>query len=447
MNYYTPLFRNVLYPFYEKVLRGRPSLSYLNDYQSNLDLSLKELEALQLVKLKKILQHCADRIPYYQKVFERIGLDNIDEQISSISDFECIPVLTKELIRENHHLLVLKDNNNLKKATGGSTGQSLQLELDHNSELLRNAVAIRGYDWLGGGLGVKTFYLWGADLNQTSASSLKTRLYERFYNRRIMNSFHMNMNNLFEYTEAINQYKPEVIVSYTSPLFMLAKFILENNIEMPSIKSIITGAEGLNDEQRHVIEKAFNCPTYNTYGSRETMLIGAECSVQKGFHVNIDHLVVETLDTNHKSIKGSAGEVAVTDLSNYGMPFIRYINGDIATLTDSPCPCDNPLPMMSKVNGRKLDILKSADGSMIPGEFFPHLMKDQTNVVKYQVQQSCLTQLNLKLVINNAFSEEDELKILSSFSKINGSLKLKINIVDDIPLTKSGKHRVTICEV
>jgi len=257
----------------------------------------------------------------------------------------------------------------------------------------------------------------------------------------------MNKDNLNDYIDAINKYNPEVIVSYTSPLFMLAKFILRNNIQMCPIKSIITGAEGLNEEQRQVIEKAFKCPAYNTYGSRETMLIGAECQVQNGFHVNIDHLVVETLDRNLETIKEVPGEVAVTDLSNYGMPFIRYINGDIATLTDSTCSCKNPLPMMKMINGRKLDVLKSSDGSLIPGEFFPHLMKDQPSVIKYQVIQKCLTQLNLNIITDDGFSTEHRSEILSNFAELKTSLNLNINIVDDIELTKSGKHRVTICEV
>ena len=95
---------------------------------------------------------------------------------------------------------------------------------------------------------------------------------------------------------------------------------------------------------------------------------------QDGYHLNIDHLVVEVL--NDDAQESAEGDIVITDLHNYGMPLVRYKNGDRGVLGKEACKCNNPLPLLKSVNGRKLDMIKTADGRSLAGEFFPHLFKD-----------------------------------------------------------------------
>ncbi len=164
----------------------------------------------------------------------------------------------------------------------------------------------------------------------------------------MLNSFAMNANNMHEYVDDINRYRPKALVSYVNPLYELAKYIIDNKLSVFSPKTILTGAEPLHDFQREVIEKAFNCNVYNTFGCREFMLMSAECREHKNLHINIDHLVVETVSEDGLAITGESGDLVVTDLYNYGMPLIRYLNGDRATLVNSSCGCNNPLPHYEK---------------------------------------------------------------------------------------------------
>src|SRR3546814_17378796 len=70
---------------------------------------------------------------------------------------------------------------------------------------------------------------------------------------------------------------------------------------------------------------------YNTYGCREFMLIACEAGDRNGLLVNADHLAVDLVDASRRSDGSETGEIAITDLHNLGMPFIRYVNGDVAT--------------------------------------------------------------------------------------------------------------------
>jgi phenylacetate-CoA ligase len=307
----------------------------------------------------------------------------------------------------------------------------------------------RGYGWLGAGLGQKTLYLWGADVGEsTFLKRMKTDLYHKFYNRKMLNSFAMNKDNMIDYVNKISTYKPKALVSYVNPLYELACYINKNNTPVFSPETILTGAEPLHNFQRTEIEKAFSCNVYDTFGCREFMLMSAECTEYKNLHINSDHLVVETISELGESITGQSGDLVITDLYNFGMPLIRYVNGDRATLINEPCNCGNPLPMMSSVDGRKLDIIKTPSGKTIPGELFPHLFKEFKGISRFQVKQSKIDELHIFIIANDKFTKEDQMSITAEINKYAANeLNLKFELVEDIPLTVSGKHRVTICDV
>ena len=133
-------------------------------------------------------------------------------------------------------------------------------------------------------------------------------------------------------------------------------------------------------------------PVFETYGSREFMLMGAECSVHQGLHLTTENLLLEVLDDAGQPVApGTEGNVVVTDLTNRGMPFIRYANGDRAVLQPGACPCGRGLPRLAAVVGRQLDVLQTPEGGRLPGEFFPHLLKELPAVQRFQVVQEQLT--------------------------------------------------------
>ncbi|TWX71043.1 phenylacetate--CoA ligase family protein [Colwellia demingiae] len=445
---YAFILRHLLMPVYEKI-KGKNLLLHLKNYESNLALSKEQLAEQQWQALQILLKHCFEHTQFYPKVWAKVGIHNTDD-IKSLADFAKLPVVTKTDITE-HYQEFLADNfsNNIKKSTGGSTGQPFSFELNTDSNTRREAIMWRGYGWLGAGLGQKTLYLWGADVGEpTLFKTIKTNLYHKFYNRKMLNSFAMNKNNMIEYVKEIRTYKPKALVSYVNPLYELACYINKNNTPVFSPDTILTGAEPLHDFQRTEIEKAFNCNVYDTFGCREFMLMSAECTEYKKLHTNSDHLVIETLSEQGESVTEQSGDLVITDLYNFGMPLIRYVNGDRATLINEPCRCGNPLPLMSSVDGRKLDIIKTPSGKTIPGELFPHLFKEFKGISRFQVKQSKIDEVHIFIIANEKFSKEDQISITAEINKYAANeLNLKFELVEDIPLTVSGKHRVTICEV
>lgn len=442
---YAPLFRNVLFPAYESVIRRRKTLSYLHEYERNQWSTSDQIQSIQWNKLQRLLEHCWENVPYYRDQWRALGLSS-HRDIRTAADYARLPVLGKPEIRKNFEELIAGNYRNklLYKTTGGSTGEPLRFGYTRESYERRTAIMWRGYGWSGSRLGERTLYLWGAP---TDGASRKERWYHAAFNRCMLNAFKMTESQMAEYAEAVDRFRPETIVSYVAPIVKLAEWVTATGRRIHRPKQILGAAEALHDSQRGIIQQAFGCPAYNTYGCREFMLIAAECEQQNGLHINADHLKVE-LGECMAGIEKGPREVIVTDLHNYGMPLLRYVNGDLATPSKDTCSCGRGLPLLASVDGRKLDALRTADGRYLPGEYIVYAFLKITGIKRYQVVQKHLDTLDIILVRDHDYDGSAVELIRRELGKVAGhAVRLNFQFADNIPLTPTGKLRVTISEL
>jgi phenylacetate-CoA ligase len=442
---YEPLFRNILFPAYEGGLRRRGTVGYLREYERNQWLSSERISELQWSKLLRLVRHCWDEVPYYRDSWTKLGIGDPRDVVTP-EDYARLPVLTKRDIRENFDRLIAPSYREqlLFKTTGGSTGEPLRFGYTRESYERRIAVMFRGYEWAGARMGQRTLYLWGASLAQPMLPKWKDRLYHGAFNRCFLNAFAMSDARMDEYVRAFNTFRPEVVVSYVAPLMKLIQWARENGRSLHVPQCVLTAAEALHEPQRKVIEEALGCPAYNTYGCREFMLVAAECSHREGLHVNADHLRVEL-----GPAEGSGPQdVIVTDLHNYGMPLLRYANGDLARPGQGACSCGRGLPLLASVEGRRLDALRSADGHFVPGEFIVYIFLNAKGIERYQVTQRSVDRFDVALVPGRDFDESVLEMLRRELAKAVGdSVQMDFHLVEDIPLTPTGKLRVTVSEL
>ena len=446
---YEAAFRRVLFPAYETGLRRRRTLAYLDNYRRDQWLAPEQLAALQWQRLQRLLEHCYREVPYYRRRWRELGI--VPEDIRNLRDYAALPILTKADIREHFDELKADSwrDRLLYKATGGSTGEPMRFGFTRESNDRRTAVMWRGYEWAGSRMGRRTLFLWGGPVGDpTRAHQFKDRLYNTVFARRVLNSFKMTEANMAEYADAIDRYRPDIIVAYVGPLVQMAEWLIATGRKIWQPQAIIGGAEAMHAFQREAIEQAFKAPAFNTYGCREFMLIAAECEQRHGLHINSDHLVVELRATHDAACDHRTGEVVITDLFNYGMPFVRYANGDMATAATEPCTCGRGLPLLARVEGRVLDAIRTPGGHVLPGEFFPHMLKDVPGLQRFQLVQRRLDRLDLSIVRGAGFDDASLEYIHREVDKVLGdSVQLHCHFVDEIPLTRSGKMRVTVSEL
>lgn len=447
----TSFVARTVYPWYESTVRGRKTLHYFKEYQDNQWRSADELSSIQSSKLRDLLAYCQTYVPYYRLRWKEAGLNWQD--VRSIEDLRHFPLLTKEDIREHYDLLISEPmrGSTMRKTTGGSTGQPLSFEYTRESYERRMAVMLRGYGWAGWQLGVKRLDIWGTELGSVSLfRKWKTTAYDIAFRRRVLSCFNLSNDTMEQFVSQIEQYKPVVIVGYTSALEALAEWMTKNRHSAWKPASVITAAEMLSPRQRAVIQDNFGAEVFHTYGCREFMLIGAECDRHGGYHVSSDHLTVEITDDTGRPIAAGTGNIVITDLHNLGMPLVRYVNGDLASAFSrhEQCSCGRGLPMLRAVEGRRLDMLTTSDGRLIPGEFFPHLMKDFSSIRHFQVRQTREDHLNILLAQHYEMPSAEFTRLRDSVVKMAGPLtQVSFEFVEDIPLTPSGKRRVTVRDI
>lgn len=439
-------YRNVLIRGFESVIKRRPTFRYLRELERSQWLTVEEIEERQLGALRQLLEVAGEQCSYYRETWRNKGLD--PRALRSLADLTAWPMIDRDIIRSHRaEMQNPKVTGLITKATGGSTGVPLVFDLDPRSNDRRMAAWHRGYGWASAGLGTRQWYLWGSAVGNVSRwKKLKDAAYHALYRRRIVSCFGMSDARIADYVNDFNRTRPDCIVAYTNPLYEFARTIEERGLCHWKPRSIVVGAEKLHSFQRELIERVFEAPVFETYGSREFTLIGGECAEHAGLHLTMENLLVEIVDDDGLATPaGEEGNVVITDLTNYGMPFIRYQNGDRAIAGLDRCRCGRGLPLLKQVTGRQLDILETVDGRHIPGEFFPHLIKEYRGVRRFQVVQENLRSVKVLIVPGAEWTLEDHRTLETQVRRVIGpETELEIACVEDIPLTRSGKQQVVV---
>jgi phenylacetate-coenzyme A ligase PaaK-like adenylate-forming protein len=167
----------------------------------------------------------------------------------------------------------------------------------------------------------------------------------------------------------------EVLCCTPSYAARLGEVLVEEGIDPGALalRAGIFGAEPWSDGLRAKLEAALGLKALDIYGLSEVIGPGVSCEcleAQDGLHVNEDHFLVEVVDpsTGAPLPPRSRGELVFTTLTRDAMPLIRYRTGDIASLDPTPCVCGRTLARMSKVAGRKDDMLVIRGVNVYPSE-------------------------------------------------------------------------------
>lgn len=446
---YPKFYEKILFPFYESFLRRRKTLAYLRELKKSQWFPPEAIKKIQWRRLNKLLTYAYENVPYYREKLEAVGLHPRD--INRYEDFQRIPLLTKDDIRNNQKKLLSREyrnKKNYKTRTSGSTGMPMELNLDHDTYEKRQAAVKRTYGWAGYCDGEKATFVW-SDVGQDHFIKKVKHYFDEFLkNHRLYRTSNFNGKFLPRYISGINSFKPKFIVSYTSALYFLSQFIEAKNMKIWSPEAIIVAAEKLFTYQRILIKKVFKCPVFETYGCGEVMSIAGECEMHNGMHVNSEMIYLETLKNKQPAQPFEIGEIVVTDLNNYCMPLIRYRNEDIGTLSNEKCGCGRGLPLLQSIEGRVLDTVQTADGRVIVGETFTRLLKQFDEIHRYQVIQEDLENVQIRIVKLKEFSDRKLDYMKKEILKIMGvNIKIDLQFVKDIDLSKTGKFRVVVSKV
>jgi phenylacetate-CoA ligase len=440
--------RLVVFPLLQK--RWHPhARRYLTELQKYEFAPLKDVQALQLARLRSVVRHAAEHVPYYRDLFRENGIR--PEQIRSPQDFLRVPILTKATLQQRLAEMVAEDRDRKQgsaNASGGSTGKPVRFFQD--AEYWDRAYANQSFvdSWWGIRPGDRTAWVWGAD-RDIPDQNWRERMYGAISQVRMCNAFALTEPQMDAFAKMLAIWKPRYVIAYASALAVFAKFLLERPQLRVRARAIKTTADVLSEGRREIIEKAFGCPVYNFYGSREINNLASECPAREGLHVSSLTRYIEIVDDAGNPVPpGTPGRLLLTDLTNYFQPFLRYEIEDIGSWKQEPCRCGRPFPVLEHVWGRSSDFIVTPEGKLIHSIFFTHLFYDMPEVALFQINQKELREIDVYLVLRSGVSTYPEELLRQRLQEALGpSVRFIVQLVSEIQRPPSGKHRFTVSRV
>ena len=219
---------------------------------------------------------------------------------------------------------------------------------------------------------------------------------------------------------------------------MFSNYLGSTGETITSVKAVETDEVTLSSSQRKNISEAFNCKVFDNYGSHELAIVAHECSEGVGNHIlSLSHYV-EFLEegSDKEAATGEIGRVIVTDLTNRVTPLIRYDTGDLAFKLKTPCPCGRSYPLMSPIEGRRINSL-ILDGKRYTEKFFQEIIYEFDETIGFQVLKEQEEKIKVLLLTEARDLPE---KVEKKLSTIIGH-PVTVFLTEDIPLESSGKVR------
>jgi phenylacetate-CoA ligase len=329
----------------------------------------KKMQELQLERLKKVVERAYEKVPFYRRKFDEIGLKPV--HIKTLKDIKLIPYTVKDDLRANYpydlFAVPLKDIIRIH-ASSGTTGKPIvagytKNDLEMWSESVARLITAAGgcpedivqisfgYGLFTGALGLhQGFERIGATVIPVSSGNTE---------RQVM---------------LLKDLKVTALVATPSYAMHIAETAQRLGVKKEDLHLRIGlfGSEASTPEMHKALaEKLGLFPTDN-YGLTEIVGPGVsgECEFKNGMHINEDNFYPEIMDIEkgEEKAEGEYGELLLTTLTKEGMPILRYRTKDITSLNFEPCKCGRLNVRMNRIKGRTDDMLKIKGVNVFPSQ-------------------------------------------------------------------------------
>ena len=436
--------RHLTFPLHERLI-GRRTIRYVRELEESQWASMDALRELQRTKLRALLRHAKANTLFYRRRFQEAGVDvDSDDAFAALIQ---VPLLDKDEIRTSVDEMVWHDSPDGVYAsnTGGSGGEPLSFFVDRRRQAYDQAARIRTHRWFDVDLGDRELFLWGSPIELTQADRLK-RWRDTLLNHRMLNAFKMSPGRMDEYLSVIKRYRPAGLFGYPSSLALLAEHARSRGrrVDMGSLRAIFVTGEVCYPHHRETLWSCYGAPVADCYGSREAGFIAHECPLGS-MHLTAENVIVEIVDRGRAAPFGEAGEIVVTHLDAYAMPFIRYRTGDVGRLKTGRCACGRGLPLMDVVQGRTTDFLYLPDGNIKHALSIIYPLRALSGVRQFRVTQSEDYTVTVEVVSDDRRARITQEAVARKVRPVlGGEVGLRVRILDRIATADSGKYRYVV---
>ncbi len=406
----------------------------------SLDWSPEQLEKMQVMQLRRIVYLAYNNTSGYRQLYKEAGVQPSD--IQKLTDLKNLPMVNKDLLRDNIKDFTVIGSGQRYNSTGGTTGKPFGFYL--NRRIFAKEAAFMHNEWS----------QWGWKLGQASVvlrgsfigSQQKIVKYSSYTKELFFSASHLSIDNFPIFLKAYQHAKsPTFIQAYPSALSLLCDLIEQYGQNPFSFQTLFLGSENIYQWQIEKFKRYFpKASIHSWYGHAEKACFAnliPNSSLQ--YEVHPLYGLAEPGPTNDNGMN----EIIATGFINTATPFIRYQTSDYALFgqkSNSELKYTNSTHF-EKIDGRLQEVVITKSKKFISMTSMSIHEGLFENLSQFQFEQSTPGQLNLKVVPRSNFSEQDRVTLQEKLNdKFNHDIDFSIDLVDKIEKTHRGKMRYLI---
>lgn len=416
---------------------------------NNSRLERERVAAFQSRQLRRLVRHAFRSVPYYRDLFSQHGL--IPTDIRSAEDISSVPFTSKDDLRNRPPQDILAHGSSpsrmVKRKTSGSSGKPFTIYRTTFEDHLLNLFRIQVRKKYGLRISDRAVIISETPLDKDTLSFLsllKNAL--KLYRTSFIDCYQDDS----EIVKELEIIRPDLIIGYPTTLARLACLFSREKKAGIGPRFITTGGGVMNATTRRLIEEGFSAPVFDIYGAHEFNIIAWQCPENNAYHVCENNLILEILKDGKAAAPGETGEVVITGLHTFAMPFIRYRTGDLATMGNSSCACGSPFKTIENIQGRIIEYFHLAGNRVLhPYEITRSLVENEFSwICQHQVVQEKDDLVIMRIKPFHPPNKE-QLEQLQRFGqeKVGKNTRFKVELVDAFTLNPGEKFHSYICPI
>jgi phenylacetate-CoA ligase len=387
---------------------------------------LLSLNGVQHRKLRRLLLDAWRHVPLYRALYEPLGLTERDFADPGI--LARLPILSKaDLVAASVNERVdsrFDVSRLILESTTGSTGQPFSLYIDGRYRRLRNLRFLRGLMSAG-------YRPWHRMLLLTDRHAGFTRQRNRYYQSVEAPTA--------ELLESYVKVRPRVLYGFTTPLRLLAEYLLQNPQDFRGPRLVVSTAEMLDVSTRETLQDAFDCPVFDFYGMTEMGLVAWQRPGSDGYIMSRNAVLTELLpgDPSNGGYTNGRYRTVMTNLDLRASPIIRFDSGDLAFAEN----VDGHLRVVA-FEGRSIDTIVRHDGTELSPYRITDALRDIPGVRRFKVTQRRLDGVAVDLEVDPSLRKQAVDRIRSILDELlGGGVNLSFGFSDNLVPDGTSKFR------
>lgn len=405
-----------------------------------------QIRAYELSEIKRVVKHAYENTPGFRKLFASVGI--MPDHINSVETFRQLPLLTKEMIRDHLEDFSCEYPNREYITTGGSTGIPTGMYRDPISFAKELASKAHQYHRIGWREGDRQMVFRGLQIDAPDQMQ-----FAEDFNELRCSTYQFVPEQMEIYRQKAFEYQPEWIRCYPSSGYVFADYLKDSKKSFPKIKGMLCSSENLYDFQKQLFREVFGdeARIFVHYGHYEMSALAGFCEYTDDYHVLPQYGYVEVVDKNGNLVTkpGEVGEIVATSFIMNATPFIRFKTEDLAIFKGWDCAeCGRPYQIWERIEGRLQELIQTATGRLISTSML-NMHDDSYDFLKqFQFHQKEKGSVVFRFVPKENFTDEKLRETQAKLQhKLGEDIVLLMETVEEIPLTKRGKHRLLIQEL